>query len=118
MGFIGPELSPHQQKRDENERRWARGTLLNVLTSQLRSKASTSKDGLLQNWRTWLCTNPDSEQTAIWLEQKFDVPTSGAWVSDLVFSMFYDEAAAGDGHPGLILFECTALDGVVDEIEK
>ena len=104
------------QKKDENERRWARGTFVKALNTQLRVRAG--KDRLPRNWRTWLCTNPDSEQTAIWLEQKFDVPNSGVWESDTVFTIFCDEEAAGEGYPGLILFECTSLDGVTDEIEK
>ncbi|OBZ73222.1 hypothetical protein A0H81_07192 [Grifola frondosa] len=30
-------------------------------------------------WRIWLSMNPGNDQTAIWLEHKFDVPASGDW---------------------------------------
>ena len=36
----------------------------------------------------------------------------------MVFSIFCEEGAAGEGYPGLIVFECTALDGLNDDIER
>lgn len=64
--------------------------------------------------------NPESDATAIWLEQKFDVPDSGNWESDSVFSMplAKGEASRSQGSPGVIVFECTPLEGVQDEIER
>jgi hypothetical protein len=81
------------RKRNENKHRWARETFLKALTMQLHVRAG--KYGLPSNWRTWLCTNPDSEHTSVWLEQKSDVPNSRVWESDTVFTMFCEEGAAG-----------------------
>jgi hypothetical protein len=64
--------------------------------------------------------NPESDATAIWLERKFDVPASGAWASETVFSIPLSSAGGPDslGYPGLIVFECTPLGDVTDELEK
>lgn len=64
--------------------------------------------------------NPDSDATAIWLERKFDVPDSGKWVSETVFSMplVPRKVAQASDFPGLIVFECTPLEGVTDDIER
>jgi len=64
--------------------------------------------------------NPDSDATAIWLERKFDVPASGWWESDTVFSipLSRNNASSSLGFPGLIIFECTPLEGVTDDLER
>ena len=65
--------------------------------------------------------NPESDGTAIWLEQKFDVPTSGQWQSDNVFEIPLEISdSQGDVFmfPGLIIFECTPLGDVTDDLEK
>ncbi|KAI6128109.1 SAC3/GANP/Nin1/mts3/eIF-3 p25 family-domain-containing protein, partial [Pisolithus croceorrhizus] len=62
------------------------------------------------NWAAWLSLNQENDGTAIWLEQKFDVPESGKWKSENVFEMpgFY---------PGVIIFERTPVSST-DVLEK
>jgi hypothetical protein len=66
--------------------------------------------------------NPENDGTAIWLERKFDIPSSGRWVSDNVFSISLSSADASlsssEESPGLIIFECTPLKGLEDELEE
>jgi nuclear mRNA export protein SAC3 len=66
--------------------------------------------------------NPENDGTAIWLEKKFDVPSSGAWVTQTVFSIPAAAASTSattiDGSPGLVVFECTPLDAIDDELER
>lgn len=65
--------------------------------------------------------NPESDATAIWLEKKFDIPNSGEWASETVFSIPISEKSRSPGtlgHPGVIVFECTPVEGVNDEIER
>jgi nuclear mRNA export protein SAC3 len=72
-------------------------------------------------WQTWLSMNPDNDGTAIWLERKFDVPSSGRWISENVFSMGLSDSSSSSSsveYPGLIIFECTPLEGLDDELEK
>ena len=73
-------------------------------------------------WRVWLTLNTENDGTAIWLEHKFDLPHSGEWISDSVFSI---PATTGPqsgriplGSPGLIIFERTPLEGITDPIER
>lgn len=72
-------------------------------------------------WRIWASTNSESDATAIWLEHKLDVPDSGEWLSDKVFSIPVVPKARGPpspGSPGLVIFERTPLEGCADSIEK
>jgi nuclear mRNA export protein SAC3 len=65
--------------------------------------------------------NPDVDSTAIWLEKKFHVPESGTWASNQVFSIPLVEKSDTQEDldcPGLIMFECTPMDGMTDEIER
>lgn len=65
--------------------------------------------------------NPDSDATAIWLERKFDVPTSGDWVSEAVFSIpltATKDPSVNSESPGIIVFECTPSEGVADDLER
>jgi hypothetical protein len=66
----------------------------------------------------WLSLNPENDGTAIWVERKFDMPNSGAWVSERAFSIPLVPHAASSRSPGLVVFECSPLHGVDDEIEK
>ena len=64
--------------------------------------------------------NPESDATAIWLERKFGVPESGQWASEIVFSIPVipmNPVNASD-FPGLVVFECTPLEGVTDDLER
>ena len=45
------------------------------------------------------------------------MPNDGAWVSERVFSIPL-AAGAASRSPGLVVFECTPLHGVDDEIER
>ena len=73
-------------------------------------------------WQIWLSMNPESDATAIWLDRKFDIPASGSWVSDSIFAIpLSSEASSGSilsSSPGVIVFECTPLGDVADNLEK
>lgn len=64
--------------------------------------------------------NPESDATAIWMERKFDVPVSGQWISETVYSIPLSptKQSAALNNPGVIVFECTPLEDVLDEIER
>jgi len=62
----------------------------------------------------WLSLNPENDGTAIWIEKKFDMPKSGSWASEHVFSIPLAPHAASHS-PGLVVFESSPLHGV-DEI--
>ena len=62
--------------------------------------------------------NPDNDQTAIWLEQKFNVPESGKWEYEAVFSIPISSSPTRHVYPGLIVFECTPFEENVDNIER
>ncbi|KAI0667503.1 SAC3/GANP/Nin1/mts3/eIF-3 p25 family-domain-containing protein [Trametes maxima] len=105
-----------QENREENERRWAQGSFHRTILDRL--KASTPPGAQLAEWCTWLSTNSVNDKTAIWLEHKFDVPTSGHWASENVFCIPAFAKPEKEGSPGLIVFERSPLDGVDDEIER
>jgi hypothetical protein len=82
------------------------------MKSHVRDKAASS-------WQIWLSTNPDSDATAIWMERKFDVPDSGFWVSENIFSIPATQSHNRlNGFPGVIVFECTPIQNVKDDIER
>jgi len=66
--------------------------------------------------------NPESDATAIWMERKFDVPASGEWVSEAIFSVPFErtkDPVVGElDSPGLVVFEKTPLGGIADELER
>ena len=71
-------------------------------------------------FRVWISLNQVHDGTAIWLEKKFNIPDAGKWETEIVFSvpLAGEVAPDADGFPGLILFECTPLEGVDDELER
>ncbi|KJA18922.1 hypothetical protein HYPSUDRAFT_44772 [Hypholoma sublateritium FD-334 SS-4] len=105
-----------KENHEEQELRWAKGSFLQMIR---RAVGKLNAATLKLPWNIWLSMNPESDGTAIWLERKFDVPASGAWVSEAVFSI--PLATGGPdtaGYPGLIVFEATPLGDVSDELEK
>ncbi|KIP07194.1 hypothetical protein PHLGIDRAFT_35576 [Phlebiopsis gigantea 11061_1 CR5-6] len=108
-----------KENHEEHQRRWARGTFLE--TVRHRVKHATADEDYPPEWRIWLSTNTENDGTAIWLEQKFDVPDSGEWKSENIFSIpvlhKYDNPPS-PGAPGLIVFERTPMDGVSDVLER
>lgn len=78
------------------------------------------RERLPSNWLVWLSINQDNDGTAIWLQRKFDIPSSGTWLSDIVFQIGPAASTidAEDGAPGLIIFECTPFEDLDDELEK
>jgi len=62
--------------------------------------------------------NPENDGTAIWLEHKFNVPISGQWESENVYSIPLSHLGTILPSPGLIVFECTPLEGVTDDLER
>lgn len=83
-----------------------------------RLKARLAPGDELEDWCLWVSMNTENDNTAVWVERKFDVPTSGNWVSENVFSIPAFSKSEGQSSPGLIVFERTPLEGVDDEIEK
>jgi len=62
--------------------------------------------------------NPESDGTAIWLERKFNIPASGHWSSETIFSIPLGNGGDSPVSPGLIVFERTPVEGITDEIER
>lgn len=85
------------------------------------SRSGSSSSRIPHSWKVWLSLNPDNDATAIWLERKFDMPNSGSWLGELVFSIAANPDPGDDGNeqsPGILVFECTSLEGIVDELER
>ncbi|KAI0086876.1 hypothetical protein BDY19DRAFT_908043 [Irpex rosettiformis] len=119
-----------KENQEEQQRRWAQGSFLSTVRATLLSRLSKSdihdsRYEYPQEWSIWLSLNSENDGTAIWLERKFDVPKSGGWVSESVFSIPLDHKNASQnpalidtGSPGLLVFERTPLDDVDDPLEK
>ncbi|KAJ2912862.1 hypothetical protein MD484_g7546, partial [Candolleomyces efflorescens] len=134
-----------KENREGAERLWAKGSYLQVYKELLAAKrsynpkASLSKSNsrslilsssrnqvqqtqpaqLPATWEIWLSTNPVHDPTAIWLDTKFDVPESGNWISENVFSIPLEkESVSGKAYPGTVVFECSPVEGVDDELER
>ena len=122
--YHGPDGFPRpfsfcfpSQNRKDHELRWAQGSFLDVIRKHVRTLNPST---LKLPWQIWLSMNPDSDATAIWLERKFDVPASGSWASESVFSIPISSAGgpSTSGYPGLIVFECSPLGDITDDLEK
>ncbi|KAJ7136142.1 hypothetical protein C8R44DRAFT_769794 [Mycena epipterygia] len=106
-----------QENKEEHTRRWAQGSFLQTVRTLLKSRSTKSPSSAF--WRIWLSLNPESDATAIWLECKFDVPGSGGqWESEAIFSIPVVAKPPPSGYPGVIVFECTPLEGVDDDLER
>src|ERR1700728_3909525 len=105
----------HHQNHKEHERRWVKGSFLEVIKTHVKSEyGSVSPD-----WGLWLSMNPANDGTAIWMEHKFDVPASGQWESESIFSIpLRQRKTTSSRSPGLIVFESTPLERVSDELER
>jgi nuclear mRNA export protein SAC3 len=99
------------QNHEQHERRWAPGTFLSAVRTRVGDPAPF-------DYCLWLSLNPENDGTAIWVERKFDMPKSGAWAFERVFSIPLSPDVAMSRSPGLVVFECSPLHGVPDEIEK
>ncbi|KAF9062122.1 SAC3/GANP/Nin1/mts3/eIF-3 p25 family-domain-containing protein [Rhodocollybia butyracea] len=69
----------------------------------------------------WLSLNPTVDATAIWVQTKFGVPESGCWKGESVFEIPLVPQKRSEEvkrFPGVIVFECTPLDGVEDELDR
>lgn len=105
-----------EKNREENERRWARGSFLHALRQHLKAASRT----IPESWSAWLSLNQDNDGTAIWLELKFDVPDSGSWKDVNIFQI----PVAPQPHnsktlyPGIIIFERTPVGEVEDPLER
>ncbi|KAG9312753.1 SAC3/GANP/Nin1/mts3/eIF-3 p25 family-domain-containing protein [Chiua virens] len=101
-----------EKNHEDHTRRWARGSFLGILREFLESMRSP----FLDNWSVWLSLNQESDGTAIWLEQKFDVPASGHWKNENVFQIpiSKDHVDSAAWHPGIVVFERTPLTDVAD----
>ncbi|KAI0058607.1 hypothetical protein BV25DRAFT_1810344 [Artomyces pyxidatus] len=103
-----------KENHEQHERRWAKGSFLESIREHVGQIAGKYPF----DWRIWLSTNPDNDGTAIWVETKFDVPASGQWDSERIFSVPLTPGDDQSSSPGLIVFECSPLDGINDEIEQ
>jgi hypothetical protein len=107
------------QNHEEHELRWAQGSFLQVIRRHVKMRRPAT---LKLPWQIWLSMNPESDATAIWLDRKFDIPASGSWVSDSIFAIpLSSEVSSGSilsDSPGVIVFECTPLSDVADNLEK
>jgi hypothetical protein len=103
-----------RQNHEEHERRWAEWSFLEAIRKHVKHTSGTYPRG----WQIWLSTNPESDATAIWLERKFNVPASGQWHTENIFAIPLDSNRDLPNSPGVIIFECTPLEGVMDEIER
>ncbi|KAK2464989.1 hypothetical protein APHAL10511_003065 [Amanita phalloides] len=104
-----------KENHEAHAHRWARGSFYQAFKSHVRGKVGT----MPSPWQIWLSTNPDSDATAIWMERKFDVPDSGYWVSENIFSIpIVQNHNERKGFPGVIVFECTPVQNVKDDIER
>ena len=107
------------QHHDEYEKRWERGSFLKTVKARVLQDAPGNE--YPPHWRIWLSTNAETDGTAIWLEHKFDVPNSGEWVSEKVFSIPVvpkKRHPPSPGSPALIVFERTPVESLEDDIEK
>lgn len=118
--FKSPQTDEELARRfetnhEEHARRWARGSFLHLLQSYL----DPSSSPLPPNWAAWLSLNQENDGTAIWLEQKFDVPESGKWKSGNVFEMPISRSHTDVErfYPGVIIFERTPMSST-DVLEK
>ncbi|KXN83005.1 SAC3 family protein 1 [Leucoagaricus sp. SymC.cos] len=117
-----------QENRAENQELWAQGSYLSTIRTYIHSllRPSHQHQHQRKQWNIWLSLNPESDSSAIWLEKKFDVPKSGRWADETVFeiplvpdSLENERVGEEDGWAtGLIVFECTPVDRVADEIER
>ncbi|TFK81944.1 hypothetical protein K466DRAFT_590907 [Polyporus arcularius HHB13444] len=105
-----------QENYEENERRWAQGSFRQTVVDRVKKQLQPGAE--LPEWCMWLSMNTENDKTAIWLEHKFDVPSSGRWISETVFSIPAFKEPQAEDSPGLIVFERTPVEGVDDEIEK
>jgi hypothetical protein len=114
-------LNPFIQNYEDHQRRWAKGTYLEALRANVTKSAREAGALPPSNWRCWVSLNPENDGTAIWFEKKFNIPDSGQWDSESVFSVAVFDSAGEDElmpSPGIIVFECTPLEEVGDEIER
>ncbi|TFK51381.1 hypothetical protein OE88DRAFT_1659360 [Heliocybe sulcata] len=106
-----------REKHEEYERRWAQGSFLSTVRSVVRKKLRRTP----QSWNVWLSMNPDVDSTAIWVQRKFNVPESGRWMSESSFEIPYSNASAAGtstSAPALLVFECTPIADVEDDLER
>ncbi|KAG1858520.1 SAC3/GANP/Nin1/mts3/eIF-3 p25 family-domain-containing protein [Suillus subluteus] len=105
-----------EKNREENERRWARGSFLHALQQHLKATSRT----IPESWSAWLSLNQDNDGTAIWLELKFDVPDSGSWKDANVFQIPVVPQPHNNKalYPGIIIFERTPVGEVEDPLER
>ncbi|KAF8882964.1 hypothetical protein BD779DRAFT_895438 [Infundibulicybe gibba] len=105
-----------KENHQEHQHRWAQGSFLEVT----RTHISTNATAPPLSWHIWLSLNPESDATAIWLERKFDIPASGNWTTNLIFSIPLSTSGkkTSSEFPGLLVFECTPLENVADELER
>ncbi|KAF7289939.1 Nuclear export factor [Mycena indigotica] len=108
------------ENKEEHSRRWAQGSFLSTVRSLVKSRCRAAQSASAVFWQMWLSLNPESDATAIWLETKFDVQNSGGnWETDMVFSIpAVLNAPVDEQYPGLIIFECTPLEGIDDDLER
>ncbi|KAF5340886.1 hypothetical protein D9758_012172 [Tetrapyrgos nigripes] len=109
-----------KENQEEHQHWWAQGSLLQVARNHVKDNTPLgSNKSLLKNWAFWISFNPVVDATAIWVQKKFSVPDSGDWLGDVAFSIpLIAGADPRTASPGVIIFECTPVDGIDDELER
>ncbi|EFI26573.1 nuclear pore-associated protein [Coprinopsis cinerea okayama7 len=108
-----------KENHEDHQKRWAPGTFLSLLKAYV--KETVRLENMPSTWQIWVSVNPEvSDGTAIWVERKFNIPESGEWLEDVAFTIPVTKTSSpsGEAHPGLVVFECTPIEGVDDEIER
>ncbi|TCD60994.1 hypothetical protein EIP91_009186 [Steccherinum ochraceum] len=109
-----------RENQEEHQRRWAQGSFLATIRNRVSALSPDPESH--SAWRAWLSLNTENDGTAIWLEHKFNVPHSGQWLTEAVFSMpakpreIFTHMLLGS--PGLVMLERTPLEGITDAIER
>jgi len=127
------------QDRAKSEFIWAPGSYLSIVKKHVQSllagreqeeeEEEEEEEGRRRRWDVWLSLNDKSEASAIWIENKFEVPKSGRWIDDEnVFEIPVVEGNVEENkeeeqeevgkYTGLIVFECTPTNLIKDDIEK
>ncbi|KAI0315681.1 SAC3/GANP/Nin1/mts3/eIF-3 p25 family-domain-containing protein [Amylostereum chailletii] len=103
-----------KENHEEHARRWAKGSFLEGVREHVHKAAGVYPF----DWSIWVGTNQSSDATAIWVDSKFDIPDSGSWLSEFVFSIPLKPGDDQATSPGLIVFECAPLEGIDDDLER
>lgn len=126
-------LIPPDQKQKETAIRWSPNSFLDHIKmlerTHLHSHRFQEVPHNRSKWTMWVSCNPENDGTAIWVEKKFGVVSKadetsmhdGKWVTDGVYQIPVSEdweGRNGQENPGVLVFELSPLEGVLDSLER